>query len=443
VVERTLAELIPGRLEPRSDVARVRPLSAGERPGLAIDLGTTTIAARLVALPDGAPLAHATTLNPQVFDGRDVMSRIACGGDAAGLARLRSSARSGIGGLLQRLCSAAGCPTDAVDRAVIAGNATMLQLLLGIDPSPLGVHPFEASERGHRELPASALGLPLAPDTAVYLPPVPHAFFGADAAAGLLVTGLLEPGAPRLLLDLGTNGELALVVGGRRLCTSTAASPAFEGFGLSCGMRAVPGAVDSARLEAGELILGTIGGLPPRGVCGSGLIDLLACLRRADVLDRTGRMRRPARADGLPSALADRLVERDGRAAFRLDGDLLLEQRDVRQLQLAKGAVRAALDVLVHAAGIDLAAIEELALAGAFGKALDPAGLEAIGMIPPGLGGRTRIAGNASLAGATRLLVEPAARATLAEATTSLELVELSRRPEFEDLFLAHMGFPS
>jgi uncharacterized 2Fe-2S/4Fe-4S cluster protein (DUF4445 family) len=401
----------------------VQAVAVTEPVGLAVDLGSTTLEVALVGLESGRELGRASALNPQTRFGADVISRVALGSTSAGLRRLAHAVRGGVDGLLEGLARGCGVHVGGIRRAVVAGNATMLQLALEVDPSGLGRAPWELAERGGRVVGAARLGLALHPEARVYLPPVPHAFFGADAVAGLAtMRGFFAGEGPRLFIDLGTNGELALGAGGRRWCCSVAAGPAFEGVGLSCGMRATEGAIDRADVIGGDLACSIIGRGDALGVCGSGLVDLLAGLREIGVIEPSGRM---------------------PREGYRIAEGVALTRQDVRLAQLAKAAVRVGIDVLLEEAGVEVEDVEELAVAGAFGGALRIHSLQAIGLIPPGLAERVVAVGNSSLAGAIRLLVEPPLRQSVERQTKGLVHVPLSRRPDFEERFLCQLAFPA
>jgi len=412
--------------------------------GLAVDLGTTTLVVTLVCLRSGRSLATASALNPQTRLGHDVMTRIGRGSSPEGLVELTDAVRQGLSRLTDEVCRRDGCDPGAVVDVAVGGNTTMLQLAAGIDPSPLGRAPFTVDIAGGAVYPASKLGLPVNPGARLYLPPVAHAFFGSDISAGLAVCeGFFDGDRPRLFVDLGTNGELALATGeGRWLYTSTAAGPAFEGMGLSSGLRACQGAVEAARVVDGELRLRTIGGAPVAGICGSGVIDLVACLLEAGVVDHRGRLRHPDDVAGVPPAVAARLGERDGQRAVRLADRVWLTQNDVRQVQLAKGAVRAAIDIFLDATGTAPESIEELVIAGAFGRSLRPGSLEAIGMVPAGLAPRLRFAGNASVRGCVRLLQDASQRRLIERRAARMEHLSLAEHPDFARLYVERMHFP-
>ena len=398
------------------------PCRARPTTGLALDVGTTSLEGALIELEGGRRLAEASVLNPQVRLGPDVISRIARAASPAGLDGLVEAVRGGLVELIAHLGARAGVDVAGIRRAVLTGNPTMVQIALGQDPGPLGCAPWTVGEPGGREVDARDLGLTLDPLARVYLPPVAQAFFGADAIAGLAsLDRLLDGRGAGLFVDMGTNGELALVARGRLWCTSAAAGPAFEGMGLSCGARAIPGAIDAIDVTDGGLVCSTVGGAAAVGVCGSGLVDLLAALLDLGVLAPSGRL-----AGG----------------SYRITPQVSLSQKDVRAAQLAVGAVRVAIDLLLDEAGVDVEQVEQVAVAGAFGRALRPVGLEAIGMLPPGLAARVVPVGNASLDGAARLLVEPGRRPEVEALARRLEHVPLTDRADFEERFLCRLRFP-
>jgi uncharacterized 2Fe-2S/4Fe-4S cluster protein (DUF4445 family) len=254
--------------------------------------------------------------------------------------------------------------------------------------------------------------------------------------AGAVAAGIARSEGPTLLLDLGTNGEAMIAAGGDLLAASAAAGPAFEGAGLSSGLPAVPGAIESAWLDAGELHVRAIGDEKPLGICGSGLLDLLAALLEAGALDRGGRLR----PEG---PLAARVHESAAGTHVDVADGVALTQLDVRAAQLAKAAVQVAVDVLVAEAGLGAADVREVVVAGAFGSHLRPASLAAIGVIPPAWVERVALAGNGALAGAEAMLVSSAARREAERVAGTVRTLPLAERPDFQERFLAALDFPS
>lgn len=371
--------------------------------GAAVDIGTTTLAAQLYG-PEGL-LESAAAPNPQHTYGADVISRIgrAMAGDGPALA---SCIRRAVSALLEEMCRTAGRETRELDGLVITGNTAMLHLLTGTDPSPLAAAPFQARELFGKAIPAGALELPCPPDTPVYLPRCVSAFVGGDITTALLASGICRRPDSALLMDIGTNGEIALWHKGELLCCSTAAGPAFEGAGLSQGMQGAPGAIDHVTAAGGLLTVHTIGDRPAVGICGSGAIDAVAALLASGALDETGCF----------------TGEED---EYPLAGQVRFTQQDVRQIQLAKSAIRAGTETLLHRAGVRPEELAQAAVAGGFGSYVDLGSAAAIGLVPGGLVGRCRVLGNAALTGAAMLLRRGALAeegAALAQGAGTLDL---------------------
>ncbi len=411
--------------------------------GLAIDIGTTTLVVTLLSLDTCQELATASSLNPQIHFGHDVVRRIQAGSTPDGLAEISQCVRSGLNELIKEACANSKTDVNEIVDVVIGGNTTMLQLAAGIDPEPLGRVPFTVSIQSGVSYPASQFGLAVHPEARVYIPPVIHAYIGGDISAGLLVCqGFFEQSASVLFVDIGTNGEMGLNAGGKCLMTSTAAGPAFEGMGILNGMRAQIGALERVNTDAGSLIFKTIGNAPVKGICGSGIIDIIAALIKIGVIDGSGRMRRPAETEGLTDDIVSRLVELNEKAAFYIEGDVYFTQDDVRQVQLAKSAVRAAIEILMEEAGTRPADIDRVVIAGGFGYSLRPENLEAIGLLPPGMASKVFFAGNTCRIGCVRLLRNVSNRRFLEKHMQRVEHVTIETRPDFMDLYVNSMEFP-
>lgn len=385
--------------------------------GAAVDLGTTTLAARIYG-KEGL-LAEGGATNPQTRYGADVISRV---GHAltGGASELAACIRGGISELLTDLCMHAGILPRQLDALVITGNTAMLYLLTGADPDCLSHAPFTADRLFGETLRGEELDLPCL-NAAVYLPRCVSAFVGADFVTAALCTGLCTGEKSRLLADVGTNGELGLWHKGELLCCSTAAGPAFEGAGLSMGMRGRAGAIDHVWLENGFLHTHVLGEATPTGICGSGVVDALACLLELGALDETGRLDREPAVLALP---------------------VCLTQQDVRMVQLAKSAIHAGLSVLLQTEGLSAGEVERLDVAGGFGSYLDIKNAGRIGLLPEELLPRVRVVGNAALAGAAMLLTD---RGLLAQAETlaqSGKTVDLSRSAAFLTAYTEGMLFP-
>jgi uncharacterized 2Fe-2S/4Fe-4S cluster protein (DUF4445 family) len=379
------------------------------RVGAAVDLGTTTVVARVYDLQTGAALGEAAALNPQTAVAADVMGRIsaALSGEAV---RLCASAREAVTRTVARACAEAGAA--AADALTVTGNTAMLYLLTGRSPRTLAVAPFRADWLfGFEE----ALG-----GVPAYLPPCSGAFTGADLTCAALSAGLCDTRETTLLMDIGTNGELMLWHNGRLLAASAAAGSAFEGGEISQGLGGVTGAIDRVWVENGGLGFRVIGGGEAQGICGSGLIDAVAALLRLGRIDRTGATDAPAIPIG--------------------DG-VRLTAKDVRALQLAKAAVAAGVETVLAAAGVSVGAVKRLALAGGFGSRLSVPNAAAVGLIPAALAGKTQAIGNAALAGAAALLLDTRLRAKAERIAQRVEIVPLGGDAGFEKRFLAAMDF--
>jgi uncharacterized 2Fe-2S/4Fe-4S cluster protein (DUF4445 family) len=406
--------------------------------GAVVDLGTTTIVAALADLETGTEIASASSLNPQVASGHDVLSRVsrALEGHAE---ELRRAAGDEVERLLLGLVADAGAEAGHVCEIVVVGNTAMVHLLLGLDVTPMAGAPYEGASLEARTMPASEAGLAAFGRTRLYVPPAVSAFVGADITAGLVATSLATRTDPTLFIDLGTNGEIALRASGGVLACSTAAGPALEGMSIERGMRAEPGAIERVEVSGSSLILGTIGSAPARGICGSGLLDLVAVLVVRGLVDRSGRM---VPLDG--DALSRRFREVDEVRRFVLDEvtDVYLTQKDVRQLQLAKGAVAAGIEVLLETAGIGPEDVAEVVIAGGFGLHVRPGSLVALGLVPPVWHDRITFAGNTAEAGGLLMLLD-GARRTEAEALAGrVRTVPLATRPDFQDRFVRNLAFP-
>ncbi|MFO7965539.1 MAG: ASKHA domain-containing protein [Desulfobacterales bacterium] len=410
--------------------------------GLAIDIGTTTLVVSLVTLKEFRKLSTASSLNPQIKYGHDVISRIQMGSTEEGLKALSDMIHEALNLLIEEVCENAGSHPQEIIDVVIGGNTTMLQIAAGIDPAPLGRVPFTVGIEGGRTYSAKRFRLNVNPVARAYVPPVAHAFIGADISAGLLVPkGFFESGRNMLFIDIGTNGEMGLSVDNRWFVTSTAAGPAFEGMGVSGGMRAQIGAVEAAKLKNTSITIQTIGNAPPIGICGSGIIDITAVLLKAGVIDASGRMRRPHEKDELLIGLSERLVEIDNKAAFRIGNDIYFTQEDVRQVQLAKSAISSGIDILLEEAGIEPDQLDRIIIAGGFGFSLNPDSLEAIGLIPSGTGPKVYFAGNTCLIGCVRLLRNIEYRRFIEKQMNRVSHLPIESRPDFMDRYVENMEF--
>ena len=357
--------------------------------GIACDLGTTTVVATLLDLSTGTPLAVASMLNKQQPFGADVISRISATMlDPNALDKLQQLAHETLAELAAEVCAEADIDPNEIYEVAIAGNATMTQIALGIDPEPLGVAPFILATETYPTMLASELGFVLNPRARAFLFPALGAYVGGDIIAGALATGMDRDKRLRLFIDIGTNCEIVLGDGERLMATAAPAGPAFEAASIKCGMRAAPGAIEVITIDDAGVHLQVIGDVHPVGLCGSGLVDAVAELARVGIIDASGRfIPEETAAERLP-LLAPQLTELNGERIFVLAAEtgeheaVYLSQRDVRELQFAKAAISTGWKLLVEEFGADPADIQQVLLAGSFGTYLSARNAVAIGLVP-------------------------------------------------------------
>jgi len=432
----------------------VEPGDTSERlHGIAFDLGTTTVVATLLDIGTGTPVAVRSMLNKQQPFGADVISRISATMlDPDALERLRGLACDTLQELAHEVCEQGGVSPEEVYEVALAGNATMTELALGIDPEPIGVAPFIMAAASYPDMPASELGLQLHPRSRATIFPALGAYVGGDVVAGLLASGMTRDKRLRLFIDVGTNCEIALGSSERLVCTAAPAGPAFEAAQIRCGMRAAEGAIEVMRITGDSIQLDVIGEVEPVGICGSGLVDAVAELVRAGLLDLSGRFVPNADAATIAPSLSRRLLERpDGERIFVLhwhgdEGDIenavYLSQRDVRELQFAKASIATGWRILVEELGIGVDEIQQVLLAGSFGSYLSPASAVRIGLVPKLALTRIVSAGNVAGEGAKMALLSMQERHAATAMFDEVEYVELSDREDFNDRFVDELAFP-
>lgn len=406
--------------------------------GLAVDIGTTKVAAYLVDLETGHTLAKGGLMNPQIAYGEDVVSRIAYANQHPnGRKILQQRLVEGLNQLTEELCTEAGAHPQQIVDAVVVGNTAIHHLFLGLPVTQLGASPYIASVSEALEVEAAYLGLKIAPGARVYLPPNIAGYVGADHVSMLLATEAWQAEAPTIALDIGTNTEISLAMGGELLSCSCASGPAFEGAHIHAGMRAAPGAVEYVEISDEEVYVQTIERRPAVGICGSGILDAVAQLRTAGVVTHSGRMNRTH----------PRVVPWDGGGAFVLvekehtanGHDLLVTRQDVNEIQLAKGAIRAGVEVLLREAGITYQDIQTFIVAGAFGTYLDLKSATQIGMFPPLPLNRFRQVGNAAGTGARQMLISVPRREVAESIVERVRYIELTAHPSFTDIYMEAM----
>lgn len=401
--------------------------------GLAVDLGTTNAAAFLVDLETGERLASLGVENPQVAWGADLISRLnyAIHSDEAA-AELRNAAVEAINALAHDLCHSFGhVSTDIMDLTV-CGNTAMHHLLLGLPVRQLGSAPFVAAVRAGMDLKARGLGLNVAPGAWLHVAPNIGGFVGGDHVAALLATESQWQGQDTaMVMDIGTNTEITLIHAGRFYSASAPSGPALEGGHISCGMRAAEGAIEKVCIKEGRLQVETIGHRKAIGLCGSGVLDTLATLHRAGLINDRGRL-----AD-----VHSNIVPHRGRRAVQLAPEVWFTQDDVRAVQLAKAAIRTAVDLLLDVAGVAEREIERFIIAGSFGAYIDLASGIAVGLFPDLPRKSFSQVGNAAGVGVRQMLASCSARKRAKELAELCQYMELSSRKDFQKVFLQHIGF--
>lgn len=388
----------------------------------AFDLGTTSIAGYLMRVNGDRQTRVGGMRNPQAQYGGDVISR-ADYALAHGPEALAHCAREAIDGLLGRMCDAAGVGRESVYAVLVAGNTAMHHLFLGISPDSLVRAPYNPVVSEPLSLNAADYGLSVHPGARLFMLPVIGGFVGADTVACLIAGDWLRREKLTLMIDIGTNGELVLGNRARRIACSTAAGPAFEGAKIVCGMRGAEGAIDHVWTEGGELRWHVLGDVAARGICGSGLVDIVAVLLKTGRMDESGRLEDGDRFD----------IGQTG---------VYITQKDIREVQLAKAAMAAGIVLMAEKLGVAVSQIEEVDIAGAFGNYIDPDNACAIGLIPAELRRRIVPVGNAAGEGAKLSLMDISAWRSGKALAETTEFLELATLPQFQDEFVDQLGFP-
>ena len=417
-----------------SEVVAILPPKSRQL-GLAIDLGTTKIAGYLVDLKDGRTLAAKGVMNPQISYGEDIISRMTAvvhSPDTA--AALQKLAADAINELCTDLCAEVGAKTEEIVEAVVVGNTAMHHLFLNLPVKQLALSPFVPAVSRAVEVKARDLGLAIVPGAYVHLLPNIAGFVGADHVAMLLATKAGRAAGPIVALDIGTNTEVSLICKGKIAATSCASGPAFEGSHIKYGMRAATGAIERLRIDGDKIQYQTIDGAPPVGICGSGILDALAQLYLAKIIDEGGRIidKRPRVRNymGQREFVLVSKEERKGKPA------ITITQHDVRELQLAKAAIRTGIQALLKASRCAEEDIKQVIIAGAFGTYIDVASAVAIGMLPSLPLNRFRQVGNAAGMGAKLALISRKSRAKAEAIASRVSYIELASTPGFQPTFM-------
>lgn len=415
--------------------------TAGQTFGVVVDIGTTTLVASLIDLMTGAELQSTSALNPQAVYAQDVLSRISYAAEEAGLRTLYTEIVREINSMIGIITAAAGVSSENIYEVIFSGNTCMLHLAANVSPYSLGRFPYTPALNGGQYLEAAGLGLAVSTFGLVYLPPIISAYVGADITSGILATQMVGRKDTALLIDIGTNGEIVIGAGGRLSAASTAAGPAFEGMNITFGMRASAGAIEFFAIEdGGEIAIRTIEDAAPVGICGSGLLDIVGELVAHGLINKNGRFVSPD-SEGLAPSLRERLVKIDGKTVFLVTDGIYLTQKDVRQVQLAKGAVRTGIEFLLKNKGLNAQDVDKVLIAGSFGFHLRAKSLVNIGLLPGEFEGKIDFIGNTSKSGGIAFLLNRSYRDSMKKLVSQVEVVELSGYADFDRMFVKQLEF--
>ena len=416
--------------------------------GIAVDIGTTTIVAYLVDIGTGMTLAASSAINPQTSYGADVISRISYIDDRPErLFELQKAVVKQINNLIKELFSKTGRTHTKKDHIAVAGNTTMEHILVGISPESIGKSPFQPQFYDSLEFEAEELGITAERGVKVKLLPNIHGFVGGDIVSGIIYTGIHKSEDLSLLVDIGTNNEMVLGNKDFILCCSAAAGPALEGAKIKMGMRAAPGAIDSVRKNGSGMSITTIGDRPPVGICGSGLVDAVSELLNIGVITQSGRF---AEKEELEEYLFKRYKGEKGKdLSFTLaeegeygnNPEVGITQKDIREIQLAKGAIATGAQILLDVAGKRREDIKNVYLAGAFGNYIDIENAVRISILPYVARERIHPVGNSAGSGACLMLKDPSLWDTAADIIKRAEHIELANHKDFQEIFIGNMSF--
>ncbi|MDF2987471.1 MAG: ferredoxin [Eubacterium sp.] len=409
--------------------------------GIVVDIGTTTLVASLVDLNTGNELQTASSLNPQAIYAQDVLSRIKLASEGNGLNILYKEVIDEINGLINEVSVRTRTSKENIYEIIFSGNTCMLHLAAGINPYSLGKFPYTPEIKGGGHIKASDHNISIAKEGIVYLPPVISAYVGADITSGILASQIHKKAGVILFVDIGTNGEMVISRDGRLTATSTAAGPAFEGMNITCGMRADKGAVELFDMEEDYSIrLEVIGDTAAVGICGSGLLDIVGELVAAGAIKRNGKFADAGNAE-IPPVLAGKLVQLDGKTVFKVTEKVFLSQNDIRQVQLAKGAIRAGIEFLLESIGVTAAEVDSVLIAGSFGYHLRAKSLINIGLLPQQFDGKIQFIGNTSKSGGRAFLINKGYRREMEQLVKEVEVIELANYKNFDRVFVKCLSF--
>ncbi|MBN1392491.1 MAG: DUF4445 domain-containing protein [Sedimentisphaerales bacterium] len=434
-----LTDGVPSKAEIQSDIYKKYLKSAASKIfGVAVDIGTTTVVAKLVDMTTGQPLATQADLNPQTRYGDDVISRINYAQTDAESAELQKAIIGCINKLTTKLCSQASINTNQIYEMCVVGNTTMNHIFLKLPVIQLGQSPYKAFSLDAKDLSPEKLSLQMNPAGNIHTVENIAGFVGSDTVAVALAADINSVEDLTLVVDIGTNGEVVLGNKDKLYAASCAAGPAFEGARISCGSRAMDGAIEAVIVNNGDIDFDIIGNSPPRSICGSGLLDAVAVLLDLGIIGPTGRFANP---DNLPPKILSRIIQQNGQPAFRLIDKVILTQKDIREIQLAKAAIRTGIKMLQSKMGVEDNDIKQVILAGAFGNFIRRESALRIGLLPALPVERIHFIGNAAASGAEMALISQNCRTQAGKLARKIEYIEIAHQPDFQDVFADSMGF--
>jgi uncharacterized 2Fe-2S/4Fe-4S cluster protein (DUF4445 family) len=407
---------------------------------LALDIGTTTIVVALIDLNSGGQIDSENELNPQTAYAQDVLSRIHFASKDDGLQILFSTFIFRLNAMIDTIAMRSKISKSNIYEIAFSGNTTMLHLATRTNPYLLGQYPYTSQISGDSFINAQELGITISQFGLIYLPPVISAYVGADITSGILVSQLDEVKETVLFIDIGTNGEMALAANGKIAVSSTAAGPAFEGMNISCGMRASRGAIEYFVIHEGQIEFNVIGGAEAAGICGSGLLDITAGLVNAGVIAPNGRFVQPD-SGSYREALKKCMRDKDGKKAFFITPDVYLAQKDIRQIQLAKSAIRTGIEMLLAHFNLTARDITRVEIAGSFGYHLREQSLLDLGLLPAEFAGKVYFIGNTSLSGAIAFLLNVGFMSKMRNLVRRIDTIELAKHENFDRVFVKYMSF--
>lgn len=445
------ARLVPGDYTAIIHEGKVVGIEPGDTTGVlygvAIDIGTTTVVCELVDMTTGTALADASQVNAQKIFGLDVLTRITYEFEHPdnGVANLQKAMVKSINGMIAEACTDAGIDASSIYEISVGANCTMMHMLLGVDARCIGKAPYAPAFARAKDIPAAAIGIEAAPGARLYCLPQVSAYIGADIVAGAYVCELQNEPGNVLFIDIGTNGEIVLASKGKLLSCSCAAGPALEGMNISAGMRAAEGAIEEVTITPEGNEFAIIGNTEPAGLCGSGILAVIRELLSTGFVRKNGAFIKPEKLDD-GDYRKEAIVEMDdGKRAFVLTESperLLVTQSDVRQVQLAKGAILSGFVALLNKAGIAMDDLEKVIVAGQFGAHLTPNSITGTGILPFEVEERIIYAGNTSKTGAYMALMSGAAKRDMEKLAHEMDYMELGATEDYERLFSDCLIFP-